>query len=363
VGSSALSFEPLAGKVVVDVTSSLAGPYCTQLLAALGADVIKVEPPDGDHARAWGPPFVGEDGALWFAANAGKRSVVVDLANEPERVLELVDGADVFVQSLRPGLAERHGLDAASLRARHPSLVHVSVGAYADRPGYDPLVQAATGIMSVTGEADGPPVRVGVSLIDFATGQWAAIGVLAALLRGGGGATISVSLHETALALLAGHIAGFAATGETPGRYGTAFPLIAPYEVFAGGLMIAAGSDTLWQRLRAALELDDDPRFRTNPDRVRNRDALREVIEDALAGRPLAEWEQLLVDAGVPAARVRTVAEAVADEHVAMLGILQELGAGVTVAPPFTVDGERPRYPSPPPTLPPSPGEPRPTTS
>ncbi len=347
-----MSFQPLAGKTVIDVTASLAGPYCTQLLAALGADVIKVEPPEGDHARAWGPPFVGDDGALWFAANAGKRSVVVDLAQEHGRMLELVDGADVFVQSLRPGLAERHGLDAASLRARKPALIHVSVGAYAGRPGYDPLVQAATGIMSVTGEPDGPPVRVGVSLIDFATGQWAAIGVLAALLRGGGGATIDVSLHETGLALLAGHIAGFAATGETPGRHGTAYPLIAPYEVFAGGLMIAAGSDALWQRLRAVLELDDDPRFRTNPDRVRNRDALRGAIEGALAGRPLDEWEQLLVDAGVPAARVRTVAEAMADEHAAALGIFQELGDGITVAPPLTVDGERPRYPSPPPRFP-----------
>jgi crotonobetainyl-CoA:carnitine CoA-transferase CaiB-like acyl-CoA transferase len=343
-----MTFRPLEGKVVVDVTSSLAGPYCTQLLAALGADVIKIEPPEGDHARAWGPPFVGGDGALWFAANSGKRSVVVDLAHERGRVIELVDGADVFVQSLRPGHAEKHGLDSASLRARKPSLVHVSIGAYAGRPGYDPLVQAATGIMSVTGEADGPPVRAGVSLIDCATGQWAAIGVLAALLRGGG-ATIEVSLHETALALLAGHIAGVAATGETPGRHGTGFPLIAPYEVFAGGLMIAAGSDALWQRLRSVLALDDDPQFRTNPDRVRNRDALRAAIEGALAARPLDEWEQLLVDAGVPAARVRTVAEAMADEHTQALGILQKLGAGVTVAPPLKIDGARPFYPSPPP--------------
>jgi formyl-CoA transferase/CoA:oxalate CoA-transferase len=343
-----MSFQPLNGKLVVDVTSSLAGPYCTQLLSALGAEVVKVEPPEGDHARAWGPPFVGDDGALWFAANAGKRSIVVDLANEIERVLELVDTADVFVQSLRPGLAERLGLGAEALRARNLSLVHVSIGAYAGRPGYDPLVQAATGIMSVTGEPDGPPVRVGVSLIDFATGQWAAIGVLAALLRGGG-ATVEVSLHETALALLAGHIAGVAATGETPGRHGTAFPLIAPYEVFGGDLMIAAGNDALWQRLRNVLGLDDDPGFRTNPDRVRNRDALRASIEGALAGKPTGEWEVLLVDAGIPAARVRTVNEAMDDEHTAGLGILQQLGAGLTVAPPMRIDGERPLYPSPPP--------------
>jgi crotonobetainyl-CoA:carnitine CoA-transferase CaiB-like acyl-CoA transferase len=336
----------LAGKRIVDVTSSLAGPYCTQLLGALGAAVTKVEPPEGDHARAWGPPFVGEVGALWFAANAGKESVSLDLRRDRERLLELVSAADVFVQSLRPGLADELAIDAASLRALKPSLVHVSIGAYASRPGYDPLVQALSGIMSVTGEADGPPVRVGVSLIDFATGQWAAIGVLAALLRGGG-ATIEVSLYETALGLLAGHVAG----GGIGGRHGSAFPLIAPYEVFAGDLMIAAGSDALWERLRVVLALDDDVRFRTNPDRVANREALRKTIEAALAGRPTTEWEQVLVDAGIPAARVRTVSEAMDDPETAALGILQELGDGVTVAPPLRVDGERPLYASAPPPL------------
>ena len=154
-----MSFEPLAGVRVVDVTASLAGPTCTQLLAALGADVVKVEPPEGDHARAWGPPFVDGDGALFFAANAGKRSVVLDLEADRERLLELVDGADVFVQSLRPGLAEERGLGADALRAGRPRLVYCTIGAYgrvgplAGRPGYDPLMQAASGIMSVTGRA------------------------------------------------------------------------------------------------------------------------------------------------------------------------------------------------------------------
>jgi crotonobetainyl-CoA:carnitine CoA-transferase CaiB-like acyl-CoA transferase len=197
-------FAPLGGVQVVDVTASLAGPSCTQLLAALGADVVKIEPREGDHARAWGPPFVGDDGALFFAANAGKRSLVVDLEDDLDVVLELVDEADVFVQSLRPGLAEKRGLGAATLRARNPRLVYCTIGAYgnvgplADRPGYDPLMQAATGLMSVTGEADGPPVRAGVSLIDFATGQWATIGVLAALLereQTGTGRTIDTSLY------------------------------------------------------------------------------------------------------------------------------------------------------------------------
>ena len=162
--------HPLTGMRVVDVTSSLAGPTATQLLAALGADVVKVEPLSGDHARAWGPPFLQGEGAMFLAANAGKRSLAVELGDDRGReiVRRLVDGADVFLQSLRPGAAERHGLGAAELRSRHPRLVHCSIGAFGargplrDQPGYDPLLQAASGIMSVTGEKDGPPVRVGV---------------------------------------------------------------------------------------------------------------------------------------------------------------------------------------------------------
>ena len=358
-----MRFAPLDGVRVVDVTASLAGPACTQLLAALGAEVLKIEPPGGDHARAWGPPFVGGDGALFFAANAGKRSLVLDLARDRDRLLALVDEADVFVQGLRPGLAERRGLSADALRARNARLVYCSIGAYgtvgplADRPGYDPLMQAASGIMSVTGGADGPPVRVGVSLVDFATGQWAAAGILAALLereRSGRGATIETSLYETALALLAGQIAGFAASGETPGRHGSAFPLIAPYEVFPtsdGGLMVAAGSDALWQRLRGALGLADDERFRTNPDRVRNREALRGVVADVLRTQPSEVWERDLAAAGVPAAPVRTVPEAVAHAQTTALGVLQQLGSGVAVAPPLTIDGERIVHRSPPPEL------------
>ena len=356
-----MSFAPLDGIRVVDVTASLAGPTCTQLLAALGADVVKIEPPGGDHARHWGPPFVGDDGALFFAANAGKRSRVLDLRRETDELLALVDEADVFVVSLRPGLAEELGLDAAALLARNARLVHCTIGAYgrvgplADRPGYDPLMQAAAGIMSVTGEADRPPVRVGVSLIDFATGQWAAIGILAALLertRDGKGRAVDTSLYETALYAMSSHIAGYVAGGEVPGRHGSAFLPIAPYEVFPtsdGALMISAGSDALWARLRGALGLPDDERFRTNPDRVRNRAALSAWLAEVLRTRTSAEWEAALTDAGVPVSPVRDVAEVVAHAQTQALGILQELGAGTTVAPPLTVDGERLRYPSPPP--------------
>jgi len=358
-----VSFEPLNGIRVVDATASLAGPSCTQLLAALGADVVKIEAPEGDHARAWGPPFIGGDGALFFAANAGKRSLAVDLARDLDAVLALVDEADVFVQSLRPGLAEARGLGPEALRARNPRLVYCSIGAYgatgplAGRPGYDPLMQAASGMMSVTGEPDGPPVRAGVSLIDFATGQWAAIGILAALLERqatGAGRTIDTSLYETALALLSAQLAGYAATGETPGRHGSAFPLIAPYEVFPtsdGALMIVAGSDALWERLRTALGLPDEERFRTNPDRVRNRDELAALVSERLRTRTSAEWEGALTDAGVPSSPVRDVGEAFAHAQTRALGILQPLGEGTTVSPPLTVDGERIRHRTPPPKL------------
>jgi len=352
-------FLPLAGKRVVDLTASLAGPACTQLLAALGADVVKVEPREGDHARDWGPPFVADDGALFFAANAGKRSIALDLGDPRgvEIALRLGGRSDVFVQSLRPGLAQERGLGADALRERNPTLVYCSIGAYgpggplSDRPGYDPLMQAATGIMSVTGEPEGPPVRVGVSLVDFATGQWAAIGILAALLNGGG-AVIDTSLYEASLALVAGHIAGHAATGEVPERHGTAFPLIAPYEVFPtrdGALMISAGSDALYERLRLALGLREDPRFRTNPDRVRNRRELVAVLSGTLRTRTTEEWEATLAEAGVPASPVRNVGQAAQHAQTQALGILQQLGPGITVAPPLSVDGEHVRHRAPPP--------------
>lgn len=358
-----MTFAPLAGVRVVDVTASLAGPTCTQLLGALGADVVKVEPPEGDHARAWGPPFVDGMGALFFAANAGKRSLVLELRRDREELLRLVADSDVIVLSLRPGLAEELELDAPVLQALNPRLVHCTIGAYgrggplSDRPGYDPLIQAAAGIMSVTGEPDGQPVRVGVSLLDFATGQWAAIGILAALLereRDGRGRAVDTSLYESALYAMSSHVTAHAESGVVPGRHGSAYPLIAPYELFPtsdGGLIISAGSDALWQRLRGALGLADDERFRSNPERVRNRAELFEAIAAVLRTRTSAEWEAALTEAGVPASPVRHVGEAVAHAQTEALGILQQLGSGTTVAPPFRVDGERPRYSGPPPEL------------
>jgi len=362
------ALRPLAGARVVDVTSSLAGPTATQLLAALGADVVKVEPLAGDHARAWGPPFLEGEGAMFLAANAGKRSLAVELGDSRGReiVLRLVDRADVFIQSLRPGAAERHGLGAHELRARNPRLVHCSISAFgtrgplSDRPGYDPLLQAASGIMSVTGERDRPPVRVGVSLIDLGTGVWAALGVLAALYereRTGAGRTLEISLYETALSLLASQLVGYLGAGDVPGREGTGFPQIAPYQVFPtrdGELMIVAGNDRLFAALCGVLsvpELAGDRRFLTNPDRVARKAELAALLEERTRARESGELLDALVEAGVPASPVHDVGEAARHSQTEALGILQSLGDLVTVAAPLSADGERVRHHAPPPAL------------
>lgn len=365
--------RPLLGMRVVDVTSSLAGPSSTQLLAALGADVVKVEPVGGDHAREWGPPFWEGQGAMFLASNAGKRSLAVELSDPRglEAVLRLADRADVFVQSLRPGAAERHGLGQDAVRARNPRLVYCTIGAFGARgplsgqPGYDPLLQAASGIMSVTGEDDRPPVRVGVSLIDLGTGVWAALGVLAALAereRTGVGRTIDVSLYETAISLLSYQLVGFLGTGAVPSREGSAFAQIAPYQVFPtrdGELMIVAGNDKLYRALCEELgvpELVSDPRFVTNPDRVRNRPELLPLLEARTRERGQAELLDALVAAGVPASPVYDVGEAARHPQTEALGMLQALPGGaiadlVSVAAPLSADGERVRHHSPPPAL------------
>ncbi|HEU5211338.1 MAG TPA: CoA transferase [Gaiellaceae bacterium] len=362
-----MSGDVLAGIRVLDLTSSLAGPYCTQLLAALGADVVKVERPGaGDEARDWGPPFHDGSSVMFFAANAGKRSLALDLKSPGGRdaALRLAEGADVFVQSLRPGAAERLGLGPAVARARNDRLVYCSIRAYgaagplADEPGYDPLMQAAAGIISLTGEADRPGVRVGPSLVDLGTATWAAFGVVTALLqreRTGRGAELDVSLYETAVALVPYQLAEAAATGRAPGRHGTDFPLIAPYGVYAtadGELMIAAGNDRLFRSFCEVLglpELASDPRFASNTLRSENRAVLMPPIVERLAAEPSGHWIERLRAAGVPVTAVRDVAEVARDDQTAALGILQDVDGQVTVGPPLSFDGQRPHYRSAPP--------------
>ena len=358
----ASSFLPLSGIQVVDVTTSLAGPYCTQILASLGADVIKVEHPDGgDEARHWGPPFVAGAGALFQAANAGKRSLALSFRSDAgrEALLRVAARADVFVQSLRPGLAEERGLGPDAVRARNEQLVYVSIGAFGPRgplarePGYDPLMQAFSGIVELTGEPGRPGVRVGTSLIDLSTGLWAALAVLGALSEGGG-RTIELSLYEVALSLVGTQVTAFLGTGELPRRTGTGFPLIVPYQTFPaadGDLMICAANDRLYARLRDALGLPEDERFASNPDRVRNRDALVALISERLRAEPRAAWLERLSAAGVPAAPVQDVGAAALHEQTAALGILENLGAYTTVGSPLSFDGERPSLASAAPAL------------
>ena len=336
-----MALLPLAGMRVVDVTTSIAGPYCAEILAALGADVVKVERPDtGDDGRSWGPPFWNGESAMFLAVNAGKRSLAISLADERGRdaVLRLVDRADVFLQSLRPGLAERLGLGPESLRERNPRLVYGSIGAYgrvgplSEEPGYDALMQAAGGLISMTGEPDRPGVRIGSSLIDMGTGMWAALGIVSALLERestGRGTVVDTSLYETALGYIGYHLVGYLADGTVPAGQGTVFPMVAPYQVFPtrdGELMVAGGNDRLFTLVCEVLELPelvDDVRFRTNPDRVRNREALAVLVSDRLRERDTADWHARLTDAGVPAAPVADVADVVKADQTQALGLLQ----------------------------------------
>ena len=362
---SLTGFHPLEGVRVLDLTSSLAGPYCTQILAALGADVVKVEHPGrGDEARAWGPPFAGGGRVMFFAANAGKRSLALDLSTRAGRdaLLRLAERSAVFVQSLRPGAAGRLGLGPAELRARNDRLIYCSIGAFgrhgplADHPGYDPLMQAAGGIMSVTGEPGGARVRVGTSVIDLGTAVWTALAVLAALLEGGG-RVLDLSLYETTLALLPYQLTNYLATAEIAGREGSAFPLIAPYQVFCtrdGELMVVAGNDRLFRALCEVVglpSLADDARFATNPLRVANRGQLIPLLEQRFEVERSAVWLERLREAGVPAAPVQDVGQVAESEQTQALGILQELAGFRTVGLPLSADGDRVGYGSPPPRL------------
>lgn len=340
-----MAFNPLAAIRVVDLTSSLAGPACTQLLAALGADVTKVERPDGDEARAWGP-------SMFFAVNAGKRSLVLDLKDPAGRaeLLRLTEDADVFVTSLRPGAAERLGLGPDEVPAR----IYCRIDAYGpgplgEEPGYDPLMQAFAGLLSVTGEPDGPTVRVGVSLVDYATAWWASIGILSAL-QSGGRHVVEVSLFETALALAGYHVAD-ALAGDEPGKHGSAFPHIAPYQVFKtqdGEVMLAAANDRLFAELARRLDLPVEG-FETNASRVARREELAALVQERLEREPTAFWLERLQ--GIPIAPVQTIREAAEHPHTRALGIVQTLGGRQRLAEPLRIDGDRVRVETPPPEL------------
>lgn len=354
---------PLRGLVVVEFSTSVAGPFAGQVLADLGADVFKVENPQGgDDARSWGPPFVDGVAPVFHTLNRNKHSLAVDLKS-PAECAALADfivaKADVVLQNLRPGLVEKYGLDAATLRGRKPSLIYCNMSAFGAvgprrlQPGYDPLMQACGGIMSTTGLEGQEPVRVGPSLVDQGTGMWAVIGIQSALLereRSGDGATIDTSLYETAIGWLPSQVANYLVTGKVPRRQGSENVGIAPYRAFEakdGWLVIAAGNDNLFARLAKVLgqeALTQDERFATNPKRVENREALNAIVQGVVAQQDRAIWIERLEKAGVPVAPILTVAQVLDDPQFAALGLLHEVPQSTTrlLALPLSFNGERP---------------------
>lgn len=367
--------QALEGIRVVDLTQNLAGPYCTQILGDLGAEIVKIEPLQGDAARAWGPPFWGGDSPLYLSANRNKRSVRLDLKNDQGReiVWKLIDEADVFVQALRGGVVERLGLDYESVKARRPGIIYASVTAYGptgplkELPGYDPLMQAYCGLMSVTGHPETGPARVGGSVVDLGTGMWAALGVLSALhqrTEPDAGCHVSTSLMDTALGWVSYHLMGYMATGQVPGPIGTGLAMIAPYGAFPtsdGQLMIAAGNDTLFGRLCTAFDLPDlpdNPLYVSNPRRVANRDELFSILAAKTREFGTRELWELLGEQSVPAAPIQDIATVAVDPQVAASGMLSivdhpSIPDYRDVAIPVRWDDERPRTR----TVPPRAGE------
>ncbi len=353
---------PLAGITVLELGHSVAAPFAGEILGDLGADVIKVEKRDGgDDARKWAPPFWHGMSAIFQSFNRNKRSVVVDLRDPADRArlkTFILDRVDVVVQNLRPGLVEEMGLDGPSLRHSKPGLIYVTIGAfgtsgpYKDRPGYDPLMQAFAGLMSVTGEEGRPPVRVGTSIIDMAAGMWAVIGIISALLdrgRGNPGCVIETSLYETALTWMGHHAANYQASAEVPQRQGSGVAQIVPYRGYNttdGFIVVAAGNDklfTLFTRVLGRPEWAQDLRFRSNPDRVQNQVELYRLLEEAVGKFSTAELQQALDAAGVPNAPIQSIDQVLAHEQTRALGILQNSPDGKIslIGSPLSFDGER----------------------
>jgi formyl-CoA transferase len=335
----------LDGLRVLDLTQVMAGPFCTMLLADLGADVIKIEnPPAGDQTRrSWGYVVHGEDSRAFLALNRNKRSVCLDL-KEPDDLaafLRLVESADIVVENFRPGVTKRLGVDYETLAARNPRLIYASVsgfgqtGPYAERPGYDLIAQAMSGVMSITGTPDGTPVKCGLPVGDLGAGMFCALGIVSAVharQRTGEGQYVETSLFEAALAMSVWESTEYWATGNVPQPLGSANRMSAPYQALRtkdGYLTLGANNERLWQRLCAALELIGlltDPRFVTNTDRMANRDELAAELESRLATATTDEWVALLLDAGVPAGPIRDY-QYVLDEdpHVRARGMVQEI--------------------------------------
>ena len=376
---------PLAGLRVLDLSRVLAGPWCTQLLADFGAEVIKIERPgSGDDTRGWGPPYarnadgsVSGEAAYYLAANRGKKSVTLDIAHpEGQRIVrEIAKTSDVVIENFKVGGLEKYGLDYASLAAVNPRLVYCSItgfgqtGPYRDRPGYDFMIQATGGLMSVTGEPDskpgGGPVKAGVAVADLASGLYATIGILAALRQRdltGRGDYVDVALLDVQVAMLGNQALNYLTSDVSPGRLGNAHPNIVPYEAFAtadGYIILAVGNDGQFQRftsLAGRPDLAADPRFALNRDRVAHRKDLVPIVAELMIRQTTSWWLEQLNDADVPCGPVNTIAQVFADEHVVARGLKRDLphartGSVPSVANPLVIGGERPMAPTAPPVL------------
>ena len=363
----------LDGIRVLDLSQYIAGPQATQMLGDLGADVVKVEPPGGDPARQWGPPFWGGDAPIFLAFNRNKRSIVVDMKSpEGREVIDcLLARADVVVQAFRKGVIERMGFDYEAVKAKHPKIVYASLtgygseGPYANTPGYDPLLQAYSGIMSITGQPDGPPARVGGSVGDIGSGYLIALGVLAALRKRdaeGVGSLVECSLLDTSLGWIGYHMMTYLAGGNVPQRMGTGLKMIAPYESFPtkdGDLMICGGNDGIFQRLCEALEIPEaanDPRFLDNPLRVKNYSALRELLSSRTRELTTEELDKLLKAHRVPCSPIQSIDQVVDDPQVSANRIFDPVPHPRVpdyrdLKTPVRFDGERPALRHLPPTV------------
>jgi crotonobetainyl-CoA:carnitine CoA-transferase CaiB-like acyl-CoA transferase len=364
---------PLAGARILDLSRVLAGPLCTQVLGDLGADVVKIERPEvGDDTRHWGPPFAGEDAAYFLSLNRNKRSVALDLRS-PEGAAaarRLALRSDVVIENFRPGLMAEFGLALEDLRREHRGLVTCSLTAFADdlaesasRPGYDIIVQALSGLMSITGERDGEPTKVGVAVLDVVTGLYAAIGILAALRerdRTGRGRHVSVALFDASVAALVNQAANHLIGGAVPGRMGSEHPNIVPYQLFHAAdrpFILAAGNDRLFRRTCVVLdlpELADDARFATNEARVANRGELIPVLASRFAKRDAMRWVEALEAVGVPCAPIRGLDEVFASpEGAALVREVEDPARGLLrlLASPIRFDGAAAPAPRTPPRL------------
>jgi crotonobetainyl-CoA:carnitine CoA-transferase CaiB-like acyl-CoA transferase len=365
----------LSGLTVIDLTQNVAGPFCSQMLGDLGATVIKIERPGhGDDTRHWHPPLWGEESSTFLALNRNKKSICVDL-NQPEGqkiVHELCKKADIFIHSLKPGSEESRGLGYETLSEINPSLIYAAISAFGDKgkmknkPGYDPLIQAYSGIMSLTGNEGDDPARVGVSIVDMATGMWSLIGILTALHQRnqtGKGCKVANSLLETGVAWVTLQLSTFMASGKLPKKMGTGMATTAPYEAFKTKgdhwAIIAAGNNRLFKNLCAALqmpELVEDPRFESNSTRVQNRKELHRMIEECTLRYEVDDLVSLMTEYNVPSCPINTLDRVLRDEQVNALSLIKSVeGFRVSdfrmVDLPFRINEERGNLQSLPPLL------------